>query len=175
MPDPSGSIILAINGLEYIASYPDLTAAFGANEAAGRQHYETSGVAEGRGVAFNGLQYIAAYGDLIQAFGANEDAGAAHYIAAGRNEGRVRDDFSAEQYLAKYGDLRAAFGGDLEAATRHYITSGFAEGRYRGPLDTLFNNAGLPVDFVGTMQSGQIPDADHEGVSGRPATTLAGQ
>ena len=42
-----GSTILAINGLEYIASYPDLIAAFGANAAAGVQHYETNGAAGG--------------------------------------------------------------------------------------------------------------------------------
>ena len=36
------------DGLQYIASYGDLIRAFGANEPAGKQHYEQFGQAEGR-------------------------------------------------------------------------------------------------------------------------------
>jgi hypothetical protein len=53
----------AFNGLEYIASYADLRAAFGANKAAGEAHYSASGIREGRSVTFDALDYIASYGD----------------------------------------------------------------------------------------------------------------
>ena len=72
--------------LDYIASYPDLVAAYGANEQAGANHYVTYGYAEGRTVSFNGLQYIAAYADLMASLGTDEAAGAQHYIQTGRNE-----------------------------------------------------------------------------------------
>ena len=115
--------------LAYIASYDDLIQAFGANAAAGEQHYLSNGQAEGRSVTFDGLQYIASYGDLIGAFGANAAAGTTHYITNGFAEGRDPDNFNEVRYLANYADLQAAFGNDLEAATQHFITNGFAEGR----------------------------------------------
>ncbi|PWC40613.1 right-handed parallel beta-helix repeat-containing protein [Azospirillum sp. TSO35-2] len=114
--------------LAYIASYGDLSAAFGANAAAGTAHYLSSGRAEGRTVSFDPLAYIASYGDLSAAFGANGDAGAAHYITSGRAEGRSVS-FNPLAYTASYGDLAAAFGTDRTQAERHYITSGRAEGR----------------------------------------------
>ena len=55
------------DSLAYIASYDDLVHAFGANTAAGKQHYIAHGYDEGRSVTFDGLQYIATYGDLIHA------------------------------------------------------------------------------------------------------------
>ena len=115
--------------LAYIASYDDLIQAFGANAAAGEQHYLSNGQAEGRSVTFDGLQYIASYGDLIGAFGANAAVGTTHYITNGFAEGRDSDNFNEVRYLANYADLQAAFGNDLEAATQHFITNGFAEGR----------------------------------------------
>ena len=118
-----------VDGLPYIASYGDLIQAFGANAAAGEQHYHDFGQAEGRSVTFNGLQYIAGYGDLIGAFGPNAAAGATHFITNGFAEGRTPDRFNEVQYAANYADLQAAFGTNYEAATQHFITNGFAEGR----------------------------------------------
>jgi Ca2+-binding RTX toxin-like protein len=74
------------SALDYIASYPDLIAAFGANEASGATHYWNYGYQEGRTVSFEGLKYIAAYADLMAAFGADEALGAKHYIQNGRSE-----------------------------------------------------------------------------------------
>ena len=136
----------ADTGLEYIASYPDLAAAFGANGEAGVAHFFLFGHDEGRTVTFDGLDYIASYDDLLQAFSANTDAGATHYIgfgaaegrtttgaahfiSSGFGEGRARDSFNEVQYLANYADLQAAFGTDTEAATLHYVKTGFYEGR----------------------------------------------
>ena len=60
------------DGLQYIASYADLIAAFGANRAAGEQHYLSFGHTEGRAVdTFSETQYLHNYGDLQAAFGTN--------------------------------------------------------------------------------------------------------
>lgn len=115
--------------LEYIASYRDLSAAFGANAGAGRDHIVQHGLAEGRSANFHGLDYIASHRDLIGALGASADAGAGHYIRFGANESRTTDSFDAARYLATFADLRAAFGADTDAATAHFITFGYAEGR----------------------------------------------
>ena len=123
-----GSEILAFNGLEYIASYTDLMAAFGPNKAAGEFHYVNYGRFEGRTVTFDALEYIASYGDLRRAFGANEDAGATHYIVSGRFEGRVTT-FDGLQYVASHSDLIGAFGANRDAGSLHYINHGAAEGR----------------------------------------------
>ena len=78
-----------IDGLQYIASNADLIAAFGANAAAGQEHYASNGQAEGRVLDnFNETQYLANYGDLQAAFGDNTDAATAHYITNGFAEGR---------------------------------------------------------------------------------------
>jgi hypothetical protein len=77
------------DGLEYIASYGDLIRAFGANAAAGNQHYQLSGQAEGRILdRFNVRQYLAKYPDLEAAFGTNYLAAITHFITNGYYEGR---------------------------------------------------------------------------------------
>ena len=116
------------SALNYIASYGDLSNAFGANDLAGFDHYIYTGFYEGRQVTFSGLEYIASYGDLIGAFGANGDAGAAHYIQNGRGEGRSTS-FDGLEYIASYGDLMAAFGANADAGAAHYIQNGLGEGR----------------------------------------------
>jgi hypothetical protein len=117
-----------INGLEYIASYADLIAAFGANADAGVAHYTAAGRVEGRIVSFDGLDYIASYEDLIAAFGTNAEAGAAHFITNGRSEGRFVS-FDGLEYIASYEDLIAAFGANASAGAAHFITNGRSEGR----------------------------------------------
>ncbi len=113
---------------EYIASYPDLMNAFGANGAAGLDHFAASGYAEARKLTFDGLDYIASYSDLISAFGANADAGASHYIQSGRFEGR-HSSFDGLDYIASYGDLISALGTNADAGAVHYIQAGLNEGR----------------------------------------------
>jgi hypothetical protein len=114
---------------EYLASYPDLSAAFGtSNPSAAFDHYVYNGYHEGRRVSFNGLEYIASYGDLANAFGANVDAGASHYITNGRLEGRTTS-FNGLEYIASYADLIGAFGVNEDAGASHYIANGRFEGR----------------------------------------------
>ena len=58
------------DGLQYLASYPDLIEAFGADAAAGRQHYLQFGQHEGRRTdTFDEKQYLKNYHDLAVAFG----------------------------------------------------------------------------------------------------------
>src|SRR4051794_40513081 len=59
-----------IDLLNFEASYPDLVAAFGTNQAAMQSWYDTHEPIEHRVETFNGLDYVASYGDLMNAFGA---------------------------------------------------------------------------------------------------------
>ncbi len=82
-------VLPAFDGLEYIASYPDLIRAFGADRAAGERHYQMFGKAEGRVPdSFNARQYLANYADLRRAFGTDLAAATRHYITFGFSEGR---------------------------------------------------------------------------------------
>jgi hypothetical protein len=125
---PSASPSYPFNALNYIASYVDLIKAFGANTAAGQNHWQLAGQYEGRKVSFNGLNYIASYGDLIKAFGANEQVGTTHFIQAGVNEKRSVT-FNGLDYIASYGDLIKAFGANENVGATHFIQAGVNEKR----------------------------------------------
>ena len=131
-----GGLPAGFNGLAYIASYPDLIAAFGANAEAAARHYIEFGRAEGRIPNFNGLAYIASHPDLIAAFGTNADAGTRHFIENGYAEGRSVT-FDGYNYLAANRDVALAFGADPDAAARHYIQNGISEGRPAQGFDAL--------------------------------------
>ncbi len=122
------------DGLDYIASYGDLIAAFRAAgsmhavQDAGATDFIANGLGQGRSTTFNGLDYIASYGDLIAAFGADNDAGAYNFIEFGSNEHRSTT-FDGLDYIASYGDLRHAFGANEQAGAAHFIDFGNREGR----------------------------------------------
>lgn len=79
-----------IDGLEYIATYPDLIRALGADAAAGQAHYLNQGQAEGRKpYGFNPIQYVTNYADLQAAFGSDTQSALTHYIQYGFAEGRT--------------------------------------------------------------------------------------
>lgn len=148
------------SGLEYIASYSDLEAAFGQDAAAARGHFLNAGVYEGRTVEFDGLEYVASHADLIGVFGLNRAGAAAHYLAAGRVEGRTTT-FDADNYMAANPDLAAAFGGDDDLATQHYIMNGFYEGR----------STGAPATGSVTPTPAPTRQAVSEGAADLPANT----
>lgn len=113
----------------YIASYGDLTEAYGADAGAGWRHFRDFGAVEGREITFNGNAYLAANTDVLSALGANADeSGARHYLEYGRFEGRTTE-FAALSYTASYGELIDSFGTDTIAATAHFVQEGFNEGR----------------------------------------------
>lgn len=141
--------------LDYIASYPDLMAALGANAAAGFDHYLEAGFVEGRTTTFDGMEYIASYGDLITSFRDNADMGTTHYITQGRFEGRSTS-FDGLEYIASYGDLTNAFHTQVAAdpntnvGANHYILAGYSEGRTAAlfdPAQYLANYADLQAAF----------------------------
>ena len=114
--------------LAYIASYPDLILAFGANPELGRQHWAGGGRAEGREILFKPLTYIASYPDLVTAFGTDGETATRQYIRVGIAQGRsVR--FDGLQYLARNPDVAVRLSINPDAAALDYITSGFAAGR----------------------------------------------
>ena len=110
---PSGDVRGAhnfIDTLNFEASYGDLINAFGTNQQAAQNWYNTREPIEQRVETFDGLDYIASYGDLIDAFEsagskqAVQDAGATHYIGNGHHEGRTTT-FNGLDYIASYSDL----------------------------------------------------------------------
>lgn len=121
------------DGLDYVASYADLVAAFkGAGSlavvrAAGAAHQITYGFIEGRTTSFNGLDYIAANPDLIASLGADNDAGAYHYITAGAAAGRATA-FNGLAYIASHAELIASLGANEQAGAAQFITSGYRAG-----------------------------------------------
>jgi hypothetical protein len=74
--------------LRYIASYPDLIQAFGADVSLGRQHYFQYGRSEGRGISFDPASYLARHTDLQYSVQTIRDA-CEHYIRHGFPEGRA--------------------------------------------------------------------------------------
>jgi len=141
------------DGLDYVASYADLTNAFksaGSPQAvrdAGTAHFFSYGYKEGRDVTFDGLDYIASYGDLMKVFGANSDAGADHYIKYGATEGR-KTTFDGLDYIASYGDLIKAFGANEVAGAAHFINYGSHEGR-----KTTFDDLAYIASYTDLMKA----------------------
>ena len=136
-PTPPTTLPDGFDGLQYIASYADLIAAFGANRAAGEQHYLSFGHTEGRAVdTFSETQYLNNYGDLRAAFGTNNQLATQHFITNGLSESRNDDaaQINGLQYIASYGDLIQAFGANAAAGQQHYAAFGQGEGR---ALDTF--------------------------------------
>ena len=137
----------------YLAAYPDLRTAFGANYEAALEHWVSQGLPkEGRRGSreFDVAFYLAAYPDLRTAFGANYEAALEHWVSQGLpKEGRRGSrEFDVAFYLAAYPDLRTAFGANYEAALDHWIITGRGERRRGFPADvspalSLFSHPGL--------------------------------
>jgi hypothetical protein len=130
--------VTPFDALEYLASNPDLIAAFGLNLAAASQHYFSTGINEHRSISsFDASEYLASNPDLIQAFGLNPVAAEHHYVTNGFSEHRATTSFDALEYLASNPDLIQAFGLNPLAAEQHYVTNGFNEHRATTSFDAL--------------------------------------
>ncbi|MCR4704844.1 MAG: hypothetical protein K5641_02150 [Lachnospiraceae bacterium] len=92
----------------YAATYSDVKAAFGNNEAMLYQHYKLCGAKEGR------HPYA---------------VGASVATSSGSSSSTTTDDFDAAYYASKYPDLMAVFGTDATKLYQHWITCGKKEGR----------------------------------------------
>jgi RTX calcium-binding nonapeptide repeat (4 copies) len=166
-----------IDTLNFVASYGDLINAFGTNQQAAQNWYNTSEPIEQRVETFDGLDYVASYGDLVNAFksaGSKQavlDAGATHFIDAGFHEGRTTT-FNGLDYIASYGDLINAFGANGDAGAYHYIESGASEGRtttFDG-LDYIASYGDLINAFGANEQAGAAHFIDNGSKEGRTTT-----
>jgi uncharacterized repeat protein (TIGR03803 family) len=166
-----------IDTLNFVASYGDLVNAFGTNQQAAQNWYNTQEPIENRVETFDGLDYVASYGDLINAFksaGSEQavlDAGAAHFINDGSHEGRTTT-FNGLDYIASYGDLINAFGANGDAGAYHYIENGASEGRkttFDG-LDYIASYGDLIKAFGANEQAGAEHFIDNGFKEGRTTT-----
>lgn len=120
---------LGFNGLLYLASNPDLIAAFGYDVTAAEQHWLTFGQYEHRSVnSFNALSYLASNGDLIAAYGSDFTAATVHFIRFGWAEGRSTDSFNALAYIASDSSRMDTIGLSVSGGMLDYVTGGYAEG-----------------------------------------------
>ncbi len=134
----------------YLRTYPDIKAAFGADEEQAFMHFINNGMHEGRqGIAtFNVLSYKNRYKDLRMAFGNDLRSYYLHYISNGKAEGRkatgevtITDgvtvyngvDYSAvynySYYIKKYPDIAKAFPNDDISTLAHFVNYGMNEKR----------------------------------------------
>jgi Ca2+-binding RTX toxin-like protein len=141
-------------GSDYIASYPDLMAAYHTDWTAGLNHYLNAGFFEGRHVSFDGLNYIASYTDLMAAYGLDHDAGARHYINGGYAVGR-HATFDPAAYLVANPGLTPYLAGIPAGAASYYITDGHRASLASDEVltgtaggDFLFGGPGNDIMFV---------------------------
>ena len=162
---------LAEDPLSYVASFEDLSRAFGGLgleelRAAGLRHYRAHGAQEGRRaeIDFDPQTYLGNHADLRAAFGGDGERAAHHFAANGRAAGRLAQD--ALDYVASFDDLiRAAerFDGDagLDPALRgralpqarrrggpggaRRLRRGRLSGQPRGPAPRLRRRGGAPT------------------------------
>ena len=134
----------------YLARYPDIGRAFGADSEAILRHFVNNGMSEGRqGIStFDVQSYKRQYADLRNAFGNNLKSYYLHYINNGQREGRKGTgctsiqgsvtklngvDYSAvfdfQYYKTTYSDIARVFGNDDIAALNHFVNNGMVEGR----------------------------------------------
>lgn len=83
--------------LSYVASHPDLIAAFGTDVMAALPHFLVH--AQERGITFDPVSYLLKYPDLIGAFGSDTVAATRHYITNGFSEGRTSTAPTTETFL----------------------------------------------------------------------------
>ncbi|MGO4567250.1 hypothetical protein AB4Z52_19745 [Rhizobium sp. 2YAF20] len=171
------------DGLDYIASYADLTVGYrsaGSQQAlldVGASHFINHGTTEGRVTSFNGLDYIASYSDLSRGYGANGDAGAFHYIEHGSLEGR-KSTFDGLDYIASYKDLAIGLGTNEQDGAAHFIQHGLNEGRtttFDG-LDYIAGYADLMAGYGADNDAGATHYIAHglnEGRSAKPFDVVA--
>lgn len=151
----------SFDAYRYMASYPDLLAAFRDAPVSAYRHYVTSGIAEGRSpTLFNTPLYLASNPDLIQVFGPDLQAASQHYIRSGINEGRSTNSFDGRLYAASNADVARASGGNVEAAALHYVEVGFAAGRPTNTFNGLIYAASNP-DVAAFYGSNAAAAMDH--------------
>ena len=110
----------------------DLKTAFGNNEGALKNHWETDGIREGRiaSLVFDAKYYLERYTDLKKAYGNDYTKAYEHFVKYGINEGRQGSlYFNAKWYIENNKDLKEAYGTNYSRALEHFVKYGIKEGR----------------------------------------------
>jgi hypothetical protein len=156
----------------YLATYPDLRAAFGSDYAAARLHWLAAGLPrEGRrgSRVFDASFYLAAYPDLRAAFGSDARKAAAHWMIQGLpNEGRRGSrEFDVSFYLRANGDIATALGTNYAAALTHWMIQGLPNEGRRGSreFDVSFY---LNGDIAAAFGKNYTAAIDHWIIQGLP-------
>lgn len=139
----------------YLSLYPDLRNAFGYDHQAALNHWNNTGINEGRRASreFDVVFYLNQYPDLKQAFGNNYAAALNHWKTAGINEGRQGSrEVNVSYYLNLYGDLRNAFGQNYRAALNHWKSTGLNEGRQASAQFAISNYFNRYADLRAAFQ-----------------------
>lgn len=85
--------------LRYIASQTDLALNYGANPAAGQNHWANSGNETTRTITFDPIAYLNKYSDVRQSYGFDTYAATVHFITTGLPAGRNTANASTDNPL----------------------------------------------------------------------------
>ncbi len=110
----------------------DLQKAFGNDQGALKNHWETYGIPEGRiaSLVFDAEFYLNKYADLKKAFGNNYTKAYEHFVTDGIKEGRQGSRyFDVKYYLTTHKDIKNVYGDNYTKALKHFVTKGMKEGR----------------------------------------------
>ncbi|NJM33642.1 MAG: hypothetical protein HC850_01865 [Rhodomicrobium sp.] len=145
-----------LQALQYIASNPDLIAAFGADAGRGYQHLITNGAQENRQISFDPVAYMEANPDVKQAVGGDLAAATTHYITNGHNENRVVAASSQDVNGDGTPDRIAVY---LDRVETSYTGSSGIETTVRYGRDGVFQSATGDFDNDGVRdQAILLPD-----------------
>lgn len=132
------SQLAGFDPLRYLASNPDLMAAFGADAAAATRHYLAYGQYEGRSTTrFDPVSYMGMNPDVVAAYGYSTSAATWHYLMWGKAAGRPTEGFDALSYIAANPAVADAYGADPIMGLHHYLTWGKAAGMNAAGFDGL--------------------------------------
>jgi len=171
----ASSAVPSFDALSYIASYPDLIAAYGLNTDSAFNHYVQWGYAAGRRPGgFNAMSYLASHPELVAAYGIDEQAATAHYIQWGKAAG-WGITFNSQSYMRANPDVAAAVKGDAKAAAINYILWGRAGGRPTASANAAPAElqAGANAIVVGDLASSTAVLPLVEGQGAAPFVTAA--
>ncbi len=138
VPAPQISPPAGFDPLRYLASNPDLMAAFGTDGAAATRHYLAYGQYEGRSTTgFDPVSYMGMNPDVVAAYGYSTSAATWHYLMWGQAAGRPTEGFDALSYIAANPAVADAYGADPIMGLHHYLTWGKAAGMSAVGFDGL--------------------------------------
>ena len=110
----------------------DLKRAFGNDQGALKNHWETDGKREGRiaSVVFDAKYYLNKYADLKKSYGEDYVKAYEHFITVGIYEGRQGSMyFNPKWYVENNTDIKETYGENYSKALEQFVNYGLKEGR----------------------------------------------